>query len=129
MSESSAVRNMGDIGVSRRLGVGWIALVLGVALGVALAWTGQPRTVRLVVCVPFWLAALGFAQAQAKTCVSLAARGVKDLDDGQGPVPLTDDTERRALDARARGIHVRALGLAFVLTFITVLVPGPRSHS
>jgi hypothetical protein len=128
MSESSAVSNIGDLGVSRRLGVGWVGLVVGIGLGVAFIETGQPRTVRLLVFVPFWLAALGFAQAQARTCLSLAARGVKDLDDGKGPVPLTDDTERRAIDARARGIHARALGLAVALTLMTVFVPGPRSH-
>jgi hypothetical protein len=53
--------------------------------------------------------------------VRLAARGTRDLDEGE--VPVTDEADRSALRRRARDVHVKALLLA---TFGTALAVGFR---
>jgi hypothetical protein len=64
---SARVANIGPRGVRRRRrgGVAWL-IVAVVAFGVMLAM-GAPRVTRLLLVLPFGLAATGFLQARQKT--------------------------------------------------------------
>ena len=44
------------------------------------------------------------------------------MDDGLGPVPITDDDERRAIRAQARSIQRRSLIFAALVAVVTVLI-------
>jgi hypothetical protein len=61
------IANIGERGARRRRRGGIVWLVVSVAaFGVMLA-TGAPRDVRLLLVIPFGLAATGFLQARHKT--------------------------------------------------------------
>ena len=123
MSQQATVCNLGNTGVGRRRMVGWVALAAGLGLAAGLWWSGLPALWRLAAFPILWIAMLGLFQAQARTCVRLAAQGVKDLDDGRGPTPIEDTAERAAIAQVVRRIHTRSLLAAIVLTAIAVAVP------
>ena len=73
-----------------------------------------------VVLFPFWgVAALGFLQAQARTCVVLAAQGTCD----EEIVRPLDDTERDALARQAKLIVGRVVMIAAALTLLGLVLP------
>jgi hypothetical protein len=59
--------NIGPRGQRRRLGLGGVALAIGVLAAVLLIGADAPRALRAVLFVPFYSAALGFFQAKDKT--------------------------------------------------------------
>lgn len=59
--------NLGPRQTHRRLALGAVMLLVGVAGLIALLATGAPRWSRLSLLVPFWAAGLGLFQARAKT--------------------------------------------------------------
>jgi ABC-type enterobactin transport system permease subunit len=74
--------------------------------------------------VIFWLAGLGIFQAKEKTCVVLAARGMRNLD--LGNEMIEDSGIRRLLRASAQRVHVAAMLASLALTaFAFVLLKGP----
>lgn len=121
MTEGASFVNIGPRGARMRLIGGVVALAFGVVLVALIVATDRPRTWRALAFAPFWLAALGFFQAREKTCVGLAARGLRDL--GSGPEPVTDDEERALLSAQARAVRLRATAAAVALTTAVLLFP------
>jgi hypothetical protein len=61
------VANIGDRGVRRRRRAGFVWLVIAVVAATALVLTDVPRYWRLLLIIPFGLAANGFLQAREKT--------------------------------------------------------------
>jgi hypothetical protein len=103
----------------RRLAVG--SFVVGDALSLALVLTHAAHPWRLTVFLPFLLAAICLLEAQHKTCVLLAARGTRDLDDGEQPV--TDPAFLRRIALQARRVMLQAVAVALALTLALWLVP------
>jgi len=62
-----AACNIGVSGQHRRYIIGGVALVVGVALATALVLGGAPQGARLLVFIPFAIAALGILQARGQT--------------------------------------------------------------
>jgi len=62
-----AACNIGASGQHRRYIIGGVALVVGVALATALVLGGAPQGARLLVFIPFAIAALGILQARGQT--------------------------------------------------------------
>jgi hypothetical protein len=112
--------NLGPRQRKRRLYGGYLGV--GVTLVVALLlWAlHAPRAWRLVLFVPAALAAIGFIQYRAKTCVHLAVRGLRNLDEGDEKI--TDFTVRLAL--RRRGERMVLLGgaVAAVVTAVAYVI-------
>jgi hypothetical protein len=52
--------------------------------------------------------------------VGLAARGTRDMDNGE--VAVTDDAERSQLRAQARRVYARSLATAALLTAIALVI-------
>jgi hypothetical protein len=79
-----------------------------------------PSAWRLVLFAPVALAAIGFIQYRAKTCVHLAVRGLRNLDEGDEKI--TDFTVRLAL--RRRGERMVLLGgaVAAVVTAVAYVI-------
>jgi hypothetical protein len=61
------IPNIGPEGHKTRLRGGLIALVVGIAGGAILVWSGIDPWWRLVLFFPFWQGALGVFQALNKT--------------------------------------------------------------
>src|SRR5262245_41969077 len=118
--EHTASGNIGRIGQQRRRRAGVVSLLLALIGFTALALNGAGRWWHLVLFPFLWVGALGFIQAQARTCVALAARGTCELDDGRA-APLDEPTAAR-MKVQARGVMVRSTVLAAAVTALAVLV-------
>jgi hypothetical protein len=95
-----------------RVGVG-LLFVTGITAA-SLLFAQAARPYRALVFLPLLLACISLLQVRAKTCVLLATRRKKNLDDGE--VVVSDAAEQRQLAAQARGVIVQALGLAGLAT-------------
>lgn len=59
--------NIGTGEQKKRRIMGYVALAVAVGLAFVLIVTGAPRSLRLIIFFPVWLANLGFLQAREKT--------------------------------------------------------------
>ena len=91
------------------------------AAAATIAWlmaAGAPRLWRLLVFVPVWIAALDFLQVRARTCVLLAARGVRNMDGGNEPI--ADPAELERVRTQARAVHIQSALVALAVAAIVV---------
>jgi hypothetical protein len=121
MSETACIPNIGPGERKRRLVGGFFFLAIAVCVGVSLIWFNAPRPWRLLIFLPAWASAIGFFQVRAKTCVALAARGLKNMD--AGDAEITDPTELTTVRAQSRGVHIRAILSAAVVAALLALMP------
>lgn len=95
-------------------------LVLTVLAAAWLLVTDTPRAWRILIFVPAWIGALDFLQVRAKTCVLLAARGVRNMDGGNERIADPGEIDR--IRAQARTVHVQSALLALTVTaFVAAL--------
>src|SRR5688500_12395910 len=118
---AACIPNIGPRERRRRLVMGVVIAGLTVALLAWLVTAGAPRVWRLLVFVPAWIAALDVLQVRAKTCVLLAAKGVRNMDAGNEAIG--DAAELTAVRAQARAVHVQSLVAAAVATAAAMAVP------
>lgn len=104
----------------RRL-LGLVAFNVGLAAAFALVVMDAPRWSRLVVFIPIWIGGLGLIQAREKTCISLAARGMCNMDASEESV--ADEKLREQLRRKARWINRRALITAAAITLLALVFP------
>jgi hypothetical protein len=104
----------------RRVG-GFVFLLVAACVAGCLILFDAPRGWRLLVFLPAWGAAIGFFQVSARTCVALAARGLKNMD--KGDEPITDPRELSQVRAQSRGVHIRAALTAVVVTVLVTVLP------
>ena len=115
------VCNMGPGQIQKRRNTGVVAAVLALAflaIALILHW---PVFFRLPAFLFFWIAGLGFFQAQQKTCVAFAAKNIINMDEGEKPV--RDAEFLKKIHNKAKGIHKSALIFALILTLLAVLIP------
>ena len=115
---TACVPNIGPEQRRRRLRGGLISLGLTAAIAVVLLANDAPRLLRLVVFLPACAAGIGLFQAQAKTCVSLAARGTRHMDEGERRI--VDAGELHAVRAQSRGVYLKTLVAAIVVTLLVM---------
>jgi hypothetical protein len=115
------IPNIGPRERRRRLVGGFIFLAIAAGVAASLVWFEAPRSWRLLVFLPAWAAALGFFQVSEKTCVALAARGLKNMD--AGDEPIADPTDLKRIRAQSRSVHIRAALSAAVVAAVLALLP------
>lgn len=113
--------NIGPRQRQRRLVGGVFFLVIAIGVAAAVIVFNAPRPWRVLVFLPAWAAAIGFFQVRAKTCVALAARGLKNMDEGDEEV--TNPLELETLRAQSRGVHIRAIVSAAAVAALLTAVP------
>jgi hypothetical protein len=113
--------NIGPREQRKRRLLGIVALVVGVAAAFVLVIFSAPRWSRLIIFFPLWIAGLGLMQAREKTCISLAARGTRNLD--QGEERIDDPHLNEQLRRNSQRIHRQSLITATVITLVTLLFP------
>lgn len=118
---SSPCANIGPAERRKRVRVGIASFALAIVVASALIALGAARGWRLLALPPIWIGSLGLVQAMTRTCVALAARGVRNMDAGDEHV--NDPDERQALMTRAIGVHVWTLILTLVLTAALLAIP------
>ena len=104
----------------RRIGVASFTLAAGIAALVL--YLDAARGWRLLALPPIWVGTLSLVEAKTRTCVMLAARGLRNMDGGSEAV--TDGGLRDALNARSRRVHLWTVALTLVLTAALVAYPG-----
>lgn len=123
MSDATAmacVPNIGPKGRRKRLILGFVAIDLYILVAAAFIYAGAPRTLPLALLPFFFFGALGVFQAREQTCVALAARDQRDLDDG--PEALAPEA-RAAVKRQARRVAIYAFLLTLVAGVVLLLIP------
>lgn len=114
--------NIGPREQRKRRLLGIVALTVGVGMAFVLVIYSAPRWSRLIVFFPVWIAGLGLMQAREKTCIALAARGTRNMDEGEERLDDHDLIEQ--LRSKSRRINRRALITALAITLVTLLFPS-----
>ncbi len=118
---SSALENIGPNGRLLRLYLGSLLLAFSLGLlGLLIGLQARPGW-RLFLLAPLWGGALGLLQARARTCIFLAARGVREVE--RGIEAIADPETARQLRRRARRVHLQALAAATAGTLLAILLP------
>jgi hypothetical protein len=118
---AACIPNIGPRERKRRLIGGVVFLLVAVCVGGCLIWFNAPRPWRLLVFLPAWAAAIGFFQVSAKTCVALAARGLRNMD--RGDEEITDSDELERVRTQSRHVHFRAGLSAAIVAALLALLP------
>ena len=111
------VANIGPRQQRLRLIGGIVMLAATAALMYSLRQASWPM--RLLAFPPLLTTAVLFLQVQAKTCVALAARGERQLDQDREHVSST--TELATIRAQAHQVAVRSVVIAILFTSMFVL--------
>lgn len=117
----TALHNLMPGGRQLRLMIGGLLAAFSLCLLVLLLGLQTKPVWRLFLMLPLWGSALCFFQARARTCVFLAARGLRET--AAGTEALTDAGEVLQLERRARRLHLQALAVAAGGTVLALLIP------
>ena len=117
------VCNIGPAEIARRRMAGHVGLVVTVLGLVALAATGAPHWLRLVLFVPAAGSASGYLQARLHFCAGFGSRGVFNF--GQlGSVEQVRDPAARARDRRrSLQISLAAVAIGVAVAVVAALLP------
>jgi hypothetical protein len=114
--------NIGPREQRKRRLMGIVALVVGVCAAFVLVVYSAPRWSRLIVFFPIWMAGLGLMQAREKTCIALAARGTRNMDEGEESIE--DEEMAQQLRSKSKRINRLALITALAITVVTLIFPS-----
>ena len=114
------IPNIGPRQRRLRLISGLVMAALAALAAAALLATGTSRAWRVLLIVPIGAAAVGLFQVQAKTCVALAARGLRNLD--AGDETISDERQLARVRAQSRGVYMKALVATLALTGILLFL-------
>jgi hypothetical protein len=117
--------NIGPRERRRRMVLAGVAAAMTLATGAAVLLASAPAPWRLAVFPPAWAAVLCYLEARHRTCVVLAARGLRNLDTGNEPV--ADGNARRASTAQSRAIYLWSTIVAAIVTAVLLLAPWRRA--
>ena len=118
-SRSRKSENIGKKECRKRLAISLAGVAFTIVMFAALRWTESDRYWYLLLFVPALLAVLGLLQVRERTCVALAARGLRNFD--HGDERIADESELRSLQRRAVYIYLKSLVIAVVFTAIVYL--------
>ena len=98
-----------------------VSCAVAAAVAAFLVHFGAARGWRLLALPPIWVGALSLVEVKTRTCVMLAARGVRNMDAGNEPV--TDALDRQALRRQSQNVHLWTVVLTLVLTAALLALP------
>ncbi len=113
--------NLNTLGVRRRRTLGLVGAAGALAWFAGLVAVRAPAIVFATMAFPAWAAALGLLQARERTCVRLAALGVRET---EGAPRRMEGEELVAIRAKAARINRRAMLLALVVAALAILLGG-----
>jgi hypothetical protein len=122
MTTTAECPNIGPRERQRRLIGGFVFLSVAVCVGVAVVAFNAPRPWRLLIFLPAWASAIGFFQVRAKTCVALAARGLKNMD--AGDEEITNPRELAQVRAQSRRVHILSVAAGAIVAAVLFLLPS-----
>jgi hypothetical protein len=105
--------------ISGVVGVGITLLVLS-----ALLETHASRVWRLTLALPVYMAAIGFLQARAQTCVAFARKGIRVLGDSRtGAEQVVDEGMRAQIAKQARSVYVQTTLVTVIVVALALVLP------
>jgi hypothetical protein len=116
----ACIPNIGPGQRRKRLRGGLMLLGLTLVIAGYLARIDAATPWRVLVFVPAFMAALGVFQAQAQTCVALAARGKRNMDTGDEAVAEPELLAR--IREQSRQVYLRSAIAAALITAVTQAV-------
>ena len=116
----SRIANIGLVERRKRHRLGVVGLALGVGVVVAARTLDLGPWATFASAFPFFVGFLGIFQARARTCVALAAQGVRNMDAGAEAV--ADAGQLEASRAEARRVIVRSATATLIVTAVAILV-------
>jgi hypothetical protein len=117
---TSCIPNIGPQERLKRLRIGIGAGLFGVVSAVVLVAGGAGRGWRLLLLLPFLLAAISLFQVRETTCVALAARGLRNMD--AGDEPIADPVELQTVKAQARRVNLQAAVVAAGIVGVLMMI-------
>ena len=121
---SECFPNIGARGRRRRLLKGTVASLAGIAL-FALLIAQRSSPALLLLLIPFAaFAAVCFFQVKERTCVVLAARGLREQEDGS-TVRIAGEW-MVAIQRQARKVWIESLAATLLVTAVAILVATLR---
>jgi hypothetical protein len=120
--EGAVCENIGPRERMKRVKAGIVALVLLDVTAILLVVEHVARPWRLAVFPLALGAAISLLQVRERTCVALAARNVRDMDDGEKPV--TDPAEQRQIAKQVRRVYLNSALIAVAITAGIFFWPG-----
>ncbi len=120
--EGGVCENIGPRERMKRVKAGIVALIVLDVVAVVLVLEQAARPWRLAIFPLALAAAISLIQVRERTCVALAARNVRDMDDGEKPV--TEPGEQRRIAAQARRVYLHSVLIAVALTAAFFFWPG-----
>jgi hypothetical protein len=118
-----ACENIGPAERAKRKRVGVICSALTLLSAAALLETHAAWPWRLLVALPASIAAMGFLQAHARTCVAFVAANVTVMGDRSSKVDVTAEAERAAFRKKARTIYLQGALATAVVVGLLLLLP------
>ena len=101
---------------------GLACFAIGVVMAVVLFAFAAAWPWRVALFLPFVAGAHGYFQSRDRTCVGLAARRQRDMDDGA--VEITDPRELAQIERQARRVYVKSIALATAMVLAVLLIPA-----
>lgn len=117
----ASCENLSARGVRRRRTLGLVGAAGTVAWFAGLVAVRAPAIAFVTVAFPAWSGALGLLQARERTCVRLAALGVRES--GEAPRKM-EGGELAAVRAKASRINRRAIVTALVVAVLAIFLGG-----
>jgi hypothetical protein len=122
-SLSQVCQNIGPAERAKRNRVGVVCTALTLLSAAALLETRAAWIWRLTIALPAGMAAMGFLQARAHTCVAFVASNIKVMGDAKSRVDVTSDAERAAFRKKARTIYLQGAAATAVVVGLFLLLP------
>lgn len=114
--------NLASTGQNMRLRMGGMMLLVALGAAVALVQTDVARGWRMVLFVPFFLAAFGAWQGLYRTCPGMVNRGMREDERGDAePIRRADDL--RGVRRDAYKVLGGTVVTALAATLLVLLVP------
>jgi hypothetical protein len=126
MDASICIPNIGPRQRRRRLIVGTSMIAIAAVTAVSMVGLGAGRALRMAVFLPLVVGLIGLLQVRAKTCVALAARGLRNMDGGDEAI--ADPGELRAVKAQARRVNIQAVLIASAITALLLALPAAKGQ-
>jgi hypothetical protein len=115
--------NIGPAERAKRNRIGVVGSALTMLVAAAVLETHAAWPWRLLVGLPAMVAAMGFLQARAHTCVAFVAANIKVMGDSKSGQQVVDLAERDAFRRKARLIYAQGFAATAVIVAIVLALP------
>ncbi|MBX7096324.1 MAG: hypothetical protein K1X89_01310 [Myxococcaceae bacterium] len=104
--------------------VGVVSTAVTLLLVGAFLEAGFPWAARFAIALPAYVAAMGFLQARAQTCVAFAKQNIRVLGDSRQDRLTPSEREAQAIKVQARKVYQQAFIATAVVTGVVLLIPS-----